>query len=56
MEKEQLKKSREDKGDLKAVGFQIPEVTHRKLKIYAFKNGVTLKELLTEAIEDILEK
>jgi hypothetical protein len=56
MRKEQSKKAREDKGKLRAVGFQIPESTHRKLKIYAFKNGITLKELLTEAIEDLLEK
>jgi hypothetical protein len=26
------------------------------LKMYAFKNGITLKELMTEAIEAILEK
>lgn len=56
MQKEQSGKAREEKGKLRAVGFQIPEHTHRKLKMYAFKNGITLKELMTDAIEAILEK
>jgi hypothetical protein len=43
----------EVEGDLKRVNFVISAEQHKKLKIYAAKHGKTIRELLTEYIENL---
>ncbi|MGP5570326.1 hypothetical protein ACTXN8_23565 [Pseudomonas helleri] len=40
---------------MKRVNFQLPADQHTKLKIYAAKQGKTIKELLTEYVAALPE-
>ncbi len=40
---------------LKTVGFQISKRTHGLLKMYALKNGQTIRELLTGMVEALVK-
>ena len=44
-----------DGAEMKRVNFQLPADQHTKLKIYAAKQGKTIKELLTEYVAAIPE-
>lgn len=44
-----------DDAEMKRVNFQLPAVQHTKLKIYAAKQGKTIKELLTEYVAALPE-
>lgn len=44
-----------DDAEMKRVNFQIPANQHTKLKIYAAKQGKTIKELLTEYVAALPE-
>ncbi|MGL4747244.1 plasmid partition protein ParG [Aeromonas hydrophila] len=39
----------------KRINFDIDELTHSKLKIYAAKNGKTIKGVIVDYIEKLLE-
>ena len=39
----------------KRINFDIDESTHSKFKIYAAKNGKTIKDVIVDYIETILE-
>ncbi len=41
--------------EMKRVNFQLPADQHTKLKIYATKQGKTIKELLTEYVAGLPE-
>ena len=43
----------DDASGMKRVNFDLPTQQHTKLKIYAAKQGKTIKELLTEYIEGL---
>lgn len=45
----------DDSGGMKRVNFEISADRHAKLKIYAAKQGKTIKELLTEYIDNLPE-
>ena len=38
---------------LKRVNFDLPEVLHTRLKIYAAAQGKTIKDVLTEFVEGL---
>ncbi|HDX3932053.1 TPA: chromosome partitioning protein ParB [Citrobacter freundii] len=40
----------DDAGGMKRVNFELPAEQHAKLKIYATRQGKTIKELLTEYV------
>lgn len=42
-----------DTDDMKRVNFQLSADQHTKLKIYAAKQGKTIKELLTEYVTSL---
>jgi len=44
-----------DDVEIKRVNFQLPADQHTKLKIYAAKQGKTIKELLTEYVAALPE-
>ena len=44
-----------DDAEMKRVNFQLPADQHTKLKIYAAKQGKTIKELLTEYVAALPE-
>ena len=44
-----------DDAEMKRVNFQLPADQHTKLKIYAAKQGKTIKELLTEYVNSLPE-
>lgn len=44
-----------DDAEMKRVNFQLPADQHTKLKIYAAKQGKTIKELLTEYVSSLPE-
>ncbi len=44
-----------DDAEMKRVNFQLPADQHTKLKIYAAKQGKTIKELLTEYVAGLPE-
>lgn len=44
-----------DKASTKRVNFELPADQHTKLKIYAAKQGKTIKELLTEYVASLPE-
>lgn len=44
-----------DDAEIKRVNFQLPADQHTKLKIYAAKQGKTIKELLTEYVAALPE-
>lgn len=44
-----------DDTTMKRVNFELPADQHTKLKIYATKQGKTIKELLTEYVVQIPE-
>lgn len=39
-----------NEGGMKRVNFELPAAQHTKLKIYAAKQGKTIRELLTEYV------
>ena len=41
--------------DMKRINFQLPADQHTKLKIYAVKQGKTIKELLTAYVASLPE-
>jgi len=41
---------------MKRVNFELPADQHTKLKIYATRQGKTIKELLTEYVAQLPEK
>lgn len=43
----------DDAGSMKRVNFELPAEQHTKLKIYAARQGKTIKELLTEYVESL---
>ena len=45
----------DDAGGMKRVNFELPAEQHAKLKIYAAKQGKTIKELLTEYVAGLPE-
>ncbi len=44
-----------DDATMKRVNFELPADQHTKLKIYATKQGKTIKDLLTEYVAQIPE-
>jgi hypothetical protein len=42
-----------DAGGMKRVNFDLPAEQHAKLKIYATRQGKTIKELLTEYVASL---
>lgn len=44
-----------DDATMKRVNFELPAEQHTKLKIYATKQGKTIKDLLTEYVAQIPE-
>lgn len=44
-----------DDATMKRVNFELPADQHTKLKIYATKQGKTIKELLTEYVAQLPE-
>lgn len=44
-----------DEGDMKRVNFQLSAERHAKLKIYAVKQGKSVKDLLTEYVDSLPE-
>lgn len=44
-----------DDAEMKRVNFQLTAEQHTKLKIYAAKQGKTIRELLTEYVDGLLE-
>lgn len=42
--------------NIKRINIAIDEVLHKKLKIAAAMNGITVKEYVSKAIQDKLEK
>lgn len=44
-----------DDAEMKRVNFQLPADQHTKLKIYAARQGKTIKELLTEYVAALPE-
>lgn len=44
-----------DNVSMKRVNFQLPADQHTKLKIYAAKQGKSIKDLLTEYVESLPE-
>jgi len=44
-----------DEVSTKRVNFELPTEQHTKLKIYAAKQGKTIKDLLTEYVADLPE-
>jgi hypothetical protein len=44
-----------DEADTKRVNFELPASEHTKLKIYAAKQGKTIKDLLTEYVAGLPE-
>ena len=44
-----------DEASTKRVNFELPAAQHTKLKIYAAKQGKTIKELLTEYVASLPE-
>ena len=44
-----------DEAGTKRVNFELPASEHTKLKIYAAKQGKTIKELLTEYVAGLPE-
>lgn len=44
-----------DDAEMKRVNFELPADQHTKLKIYAAKQGKTIKELLTEYVSMLPE-
>lgn len=45
----------DDAGSMKRVNFELSVEQHAKLKIYATKQGKSIKELLTEYVADLPE-
>lgn len=43
----------DDAGGMKRVNFELSAEQHTKLKIYAARQGKTIKELLTEYVESL---
>ena len=43
----------DDSGSMKRVNFELSAELHTRLKIYATKQGKTIKELLTEYVESL---
>lgn len=41
---------------LTRVGFMLPEKAHRELKIKAASHGLTVREILTNLVNDYLKK
>ena len=39
----------------KRVNFDLPELQHRKLKVYAASQGMTIREVLTQYVETLLK-
>ena len=44
-----------DSGTLKRVNFQLPADKHTKLKIYAAKQGKSIKDIMTEYVDSLPE-
>jgi len=40
---------------MKRVNFDVTAEQHRKLKVYAANQGKTIRELLTEYVENLVE-
>lgn len=45
----------DDAGGLKRVNFELSPALHSKLKIYAAKQGMSIKELLTNYVDGLPE-
>lgn len=44
-----------DDGEMKRVNFELSTELHTKLKVYATKNGKSIKDLLTEYVASLPE-
>ncbi|AZN65844.1 chromosome partitioning protein ParB (plasmid) [Acinetobacter johnsonii] len=45
----------DDAGGMKRVNFELSPALHSKLKIYAAKQGMSIKELLTHYVDSLPE-
>ena len=46
----------DEAGSMKRVNFELPSDQHTKLKIYAAKQGKSIKELLTEYVTGLVDE